>query len=154
MTPWDALLKVQLHPLVWVLLFLLFGPPALMSKTAAKAPGFLGAVGRWNQRRRERVRALPAPLSFAQQQEEIQRLADQYRELHTANAELRQDNKELRAEYDALDKRLDALEADLTQEKRLRWSAIGYIREMWDWARKHLPGTELPEPPQLLQGIL
>ncbi|WGH20835.1 hypothetical protein QLT00_gp52 [Gordonia phage Commandaria] len=36
-----------------LLVFVLFGSPALFSKTASKLPGFLGAAGRWWQRRAE-----------------------------------------------------------------------------------------------------
>lgn len=38
--------------LVWIFLFIAFGPPALVSKTAAKFPSILGATARWWQGRR------------------------------------------------------------------------------------------------------
>ena len=41
--------------LAWLLLFVTFGPPAIVSKTAAKAPSFLGAIARWYQSRKPGV---------------------------------------------------------------------------------------------------
>ncbi|QGH79295.1 hypothetical protein KNU78_gp52 [Gordonia phage Sukkupi] len=48
-----------------LLVFILFGSPALFSKAAAKLPGFLGAAGRWWQRRSENSSATSKVITAA-----------------------------------------------------------------------------------------
>ncbi|MGZ9829844.1 hypothetical protein ACXYTP_23305 [Tsukamurella ocularis] len=121
-------------PLVWLVIFLLVGPPALLSKTAARAPGILGAAARWWHNRE------PATASYRVSQAEIKRLTEMYEAVHE--------------DYDELAKRLDRIEAELTTEKRLRWDAIGYIRVLIDHARRHAPGVAVPDPPERLRDLV
>lgn len=121
-------------PLVWLVIFLLVGPPALLSKTAARAPGILGAAARWWHNRE------PATASYRVSQAEIKRLEELYKGLHDY--------------FEELTKRFDRVEAELTAEKRLRWDAIGYIRVLIDHARQHAPGVEIPPPPERLRDLV
>ena len=128
-------------PLLWLVLFLLVGPPALMSKGGAKLPGVLGWVGRtWQERKEltpEQRRTSP---SYRVGQSEIQRIEENYQRLFEDHGEL-------------VD-RVDKIEKELTTEKRIRWAAIGYIRQLIDALRKHAPDAEVPDPPPLLADIL
>ena len=128
-------------PLLWLVLFLLIGPPALMSKVGAKLPGVLGWVGRtWQERKEltpEQRRTSP---SYRVGQSEIQRIEENYQRLFEDHGEL-------------VD-RVDKIEKELTTEKRIRWAAIGYIRQLIDALRKHAPDAEVPDPPPLLADIL
>lgn len=121
-------------PLVWLVIFLLVGPPALLSKTAARAPGILGAAARWWHNRE------PATASYRVSQSEIKRLEEMYEAVHE--------------DYEELTARLDRLEAELTAEKRLRWDAIGYIRVLIDSHRRHAPDVPIPEPPERLRDLV
>lgn len=121
-------------PLVWLGIFLLVGPPALLSKTAARAPGIFGAAARWWHNRE------PVAASYRVSQSEIKRLESLYDGLH-------QDFEELAA-------RFDRVEAELTAEKRLRWDAIGYIRVLIDSHRRHAPDAPVPTPPERLSDLV
>lgn len=121
-------------PLVWLLIFMAVGPPALLSKTAARAPGVLGSAARWWHNRE------PATASYRVSQAEIQRIREMYAALHKDFADLAE--------------RMDHLEEELTAEKRLRWDAIGYIRILIDSHRRHAPEANVPDPPERLQGIV
>lgn len=121
-------------PLVWLVVFLLIGPPALLSKGAAKLPWIFGAAARWWHGRE------PVAASYRVSQAEIERLERMYEAVHE--------------DYDELARRMDRLEAELTAEKRLRWDAIGYIRVLIDSHRRHAPDATVPAPPERLQGIV
>lgn len=129
------------HPVIWLILFLLVGPPALLSKTAAGLPGLLGTAGRWWQSRE------PATASFRVSQSEIDRLQKDY--------------DRLRGDYDRLvehngeqDGRMDGIERELTDAKTRYWAAIGYIRRLIDALRRHDPDAEIPSPPPELTDII
>lgn len=128
-----------LDPLLWIVLFLLFGPPMLLSKAGAKMPGFLGWAGRkWQAHGIEPDRKSIA--SYQVSQSEIRRVVDDYTRLNT--------------DYGELAERVDRIEEELSREKRIRWAAIGYIRQLIDALRKHAPGAEVPPAPPLLSDIL
>lgn len=135
-------------PLLWLALFILLGPPALMSKAGAKLPGVLGWVGRKWQARKELTPAeRKTSASHRVSQAEIARIAADYGRLNTAYGDLVRENEDR-------DKRLDDFEAEMTVEKRIRWAAIGYIRQLIDSHRKHAPESAIPDPPPLLADIL
>ncbi len=136
---WDKLLES--NPLLWVLFTSLFGPPALMSKTAARIPGFLGWAGRkWQARADQSPDERRVSASFRTSQEEIARIEGNY-------ARLLEDHNELVV-------RVDKIDEELSREKRIRWAAIGYIRVLIDALRKHAPDADVPDPPPLLADIL
>lgn len=147
---------VGVHPLVWLAIFLLLGPPALLSKTAAKLPWIFGWAGRHWRDRAKRQKAAADPVAEAERQSsasheisqaEIKRMARDYARLNARY------NKVIRENIER-DRRLDKFEDEMTEEKRIRWAAIGYIRVLLDSHRKHAPESEIPEPPDLLTGIL
>lgn len=129
------------HPVVALIIVLLVGPPALLSKSAAHLPGVLGATGRWWQRRE------PATASYRISQTEIERISEAYDRVV-------EDYKGLVAHNAEQDARMDALEKDLTEEKRRFWEAIGYIRRLIDALRRHDPDAEIPAIPEMLRDIL
>lgn len=143
---WDKLFET--HPLIWLILFVLLGPPALMSKAGSKLPGVLGWVGRtWQARKELTPEERKTSASHRISQAEIARMAEDYGRLRAAYGELVADNEDR-------DKRLDDFEAEMTVEKRIRWAAIGYIRQLIDSHRKHAPESAIPDPPPLLADIL
>lgn len=121
------------HPIVWLIVFLLVGPPALLSTWAGRLPGVLGAASRW-WRRRE-----PSVAAYHVSQAEIERLVLDY--------------QRIRDDYDSLAGRMDRLEEELTQEKTRSWAAIGYIRRLIDSHRQHAPDADIPQPPESLRDI-
>lgn len=130
-------------PLLWLLIFLIGGPSGLtllLSKGAAKIPGFLGAAARWWQSRE------PAARSYELQQQEIARLDEQYRRLADDADEYR---AQTTARLDTLSRTVADLEAQLTDQKRRFWSAIGHIRRqdavLDDIAPDHPRRPEIPE---------
>lgn len=130
-----------IHPVIWLIVFLLVGPPALLSKTAAKVPGIAGAAGRWWQGRE------PAAASYRVSQAEIERLQQDYNRLRSDYEKLVTHNVEQ-------DARMDALDKDLTEEKTRFWVAIGYIRRLIDSHQRHAPDAEILAPPKELDGII
>ena len=129
-------------PLLWLLIFLIGGPSGitlLLSKGAAKIPGVFGAAARWWQSRE------PAARSYELQQCEIARLDEQYQRLAADAEEYR---TQTTARLDTLARTVADLEAQLTDQKRRFWAAIGYIRrlagELADIAPDH-PHPEVPE---------
>lgn len=143
---WDKLMEQ--HPLVWMILFVFLGPPALLSKAGAKLPGVLGWAGRRWQARGELTPDERRPsASYRTSQAEITRIVGNYERLNAEFAELVSDNEKR-------DAKIDELEGEMTAEKRIRWAAIGYIRQLIDSHRKHAPESAIPEPPALLADIL
>lgn len=59
--------------LVWLILFMAFGPPALVSKTAAKFPSVLGATARWYQARQPKKNEI---VTAANLHEVVEQLVD------------------------------------------------------------------------------
>lgn len=144
-----------IHPLVWLAIFLLLGPPALLSKTAAKLPWIFGWAGRrWRDREKRQKPEAPAAEAERQSsasheisQAEIKRMARDYARLNARYNKVIRENLER-------DRRLDKFEDDMTEEKRVRWAAIGYIRVLIDALRKHAPDADVPDPPPELADIL
>ncbi len=135
-------------PLLWLVLFLLVGPPALMSKAGAKLPGLLGWVGRkWQARKELTPEERRVSASYRVSQAEIARMAADY-------ARISEDYQEMVAANELRDKKIAQLEGEFTAEKRIRWAAIGYIRQLIDALRKHAPDADVPDPPPLLADIL
>lgn len=130
--------------MVWLIVFLLVGPPALLSKGAARLPSFLGAAARWWHSREPREHASG---SYRVSQSEIARITADYERLNRAYGDLVAHNVEQ-------DKRMDNLEAELTEEKRRFWSAIGYIRQLIDSLHRHAPEADIPDPPEMLRNIV
>ena len=120
--------------LVWILIVLLFGPPALGSRVTAKIPGILGAGARWWQDRKAYAVA-----------------ADRTGRLTVELDALRQDWDRVVPE---LHERLTALESELTEEKRRFWAAVGYIRQLVDALRKDDPDVDIPSVPDILRDIV
>lgn len=75
-----------------LLVFILFGSPALFSKTAARLPGILGAAGRWWQRRSE-SNSTTSRVITAQNLERIidERVSEKVGHLEKEVVELRED---------------------------------------------------------------
>lgn len=121
-------------PLVWLVVFLLIGPPALMSKAGAKLPGILGAAGRWWQNR------TPTATSYRVSQEELKRVVDNY--------------ARLRADYDEILAWKTTMETQLTTANRRFWAAVAYIRRLIDALGRHAPDAEMPPPPEMLRDIV
>ena len=120
--------------LVWLAIMLIFGPPALGSKIAARIPGVLGATGRWWQARK-----------IAQvSQDELGRISA---ELH-----------ELRADYDRvvpdLRERVNKLEEALDRAQRRLWAFRDHVRDLKDVLRRHAPDAPLPEPPDEISDLV
>lgn len=128
------------HPVIWLILFLLIGPPALLSKTASGLPGLLGAAGRWWQSKE------PATASYRVSQSEIHRIQGDYDRLSASYKGLVEHNVEQ-------DTRMDGLERELTEAKTRYWAAIGYIRRLIDALRRNDPDGEIPIPPPELSDI-
>lgn len=143
---WERL--IESHPLLGLLLFVIVGPPALMSKAGAKLPGFLGWAGRkWQARAELSPEERRSSTSYRVAEAEIARLAADYERLS-------QDYAEMAAENEEWDRRFARLEGEFTKEKRIRWAAIGYIRQLIDALRKYAPDADVPPPPQALADIL
>ncbi len=120
-------------PLVWLVIFLLIGPPALMSKAGSKLPGLLGAAGRWWQNR-------PTTASYHVSQAELARVVGDY--------------TRLREDYDEIIEWKESMERELTTANRRFWAAVAYIRKLVDFGNRHAPDAEMPPPPELLRDIV
>jgi hypothetical protein len=96
-----------IHPLVWLAVFLIFGPPAIFSKTAAEKFGFFGAAARHvrgRQRRKiiqERDRIIEehamADVAYSQLKTQVDRLA---RQIEDQDKRHKNEMKSLRDEID------------------------------------------------------
>lgn len=130
---------IGIPPLLWLLILLIGGPSGitlLLSKGAAKVPGFLGAAARWWQSRE------PATRSYELQQREISRIDAQYERLERDAAEYRRVTDE---RIDTLSKTVADLEVQLTDQKRRFWAAIGYIRRLAATLDDDHPRPEVPQ---------
>ena len=136
-----------IHPLLWLALFLIFGPPAVVSRTAAKFPSVLGSTARWWQRRQD------AAIEKAEEEHDPEN-SPSYQVSQREIARMRTDYRRLRRDYDELIKRMDRMEQELTDEKRRSWAAISYIRRLIDSHSRHAPGVEIPPPPEVLRDIV
>lgn len=137
-TPW----------LVVVFVVVFFGPPALASKIGAQLPGFLGALGRWWQARKNAADESP---SDRVANREIKRLSESYDRLDRAFEEYRADTDRqlVQMRGDIAD-----LTRQLTAEKNRFWAAIGYVRVLRDAILRIDPSHPIPEPPALLTEYL
>lgn len=127
---WEA--PAGVHWLVWLIVVLLFGPPALGSKAAARIPGVLGVAGRWWQKRKREQVDL----------DELGRLRRQVEALR----------KDWDEQVPTMQRRIDALEDQLTTATRKLWAALDHIRVLTGLLRRHAPGVSIPDPPDELHG--
>ncbi|MFT4087410.1 MAG: hypothetical protein QM658_09695 [Gordonia sp. (in: high G+C Gram-positive bacteria)] len=135
-------------PLLWVLIFLIGGPGTLgllLTKTAARIPGWFGAAGRWWQSRE------PLPASARIDDAEIARLARRYDEL-AQDAE--RDRVNHREEMASVRAEVAELKGSLTLSNQRMWAAIGYVRQLVDAIRRLDPEHPIPEPPDRLRDII
>lgn len=145
MNPHDP--PAGIHPLIWLGIFLIFGPPAVISRTAAKLPSILGATARWWQRRQQKAAEKAAA-------DEPQReCSPSYQVSQQEILRIREDYKRLSEDYVQLKGRVDGLEVELTDEKKRAWAGIGYIRRLIDSHSRHAPGVDIPPPPEVLRDI-
>lgn len=139
---------VDIPWLVWVFLFVLFGPYALASKLGARLPGILGAVGRWWQGRDPEVAAERRDSeSYRIQGEEIARLTVQYERL-------RADWAQQNARLDEFGSQLDRANRQITEVNQRFYTAIGYVRDLVIDFRRKDPEHQPPQPPELLREYL
>ncbi|WP_367582274.1 hypothetical protein [Tsukamurella tyrosinosolvens] len=129
---WDAPAGVPW--LVWLVILLIFGPPALGSKIAARIPGVLGATGRWWQARKI------AHVSH----DELGRIRVELTELH--------------ADYDRvvpdLRERVNKLEEALDTAQRRLWAFRDHVRDLKDTLRRYAPHAPVPAPPEEISDIV
>lgn len=120
--------------LVWLVIMLIFGPPALGSKLAARIPGALGATGRWWQARK-----------IAQVSQD---------ELGRISAELHELRKDYNRRVPDLQKRVNALEAALDVAQRRLWAFRDWSRDLRNSHRLHAPDAPIPEPPEEISDMV
>lgn len=124
-----------------VVLFVLFGSPALFSKSAAKLPSVLGAAARWWQNRQPAMRQdAQRSASFERQEKEIARLGVQY--------------DRISEDYSDLINRVDDLEKKLTETNRRFFAALAYIRYLAATILRIDPQHNVQEPPEILKEFL
>ncbi|MUL47623.1 hypothetical protein FZI85_25255 [Mycobacterium sp. CBMA293] len=121
-------------PLLWLVVFLLVGPPALMSKVGAKLPWVFGAAGRWWQGRTS------STASYRISQEELARVVADY--------------ERIREDYDEMVAWKATMETELTTANRRFWAAVAYIRRLVDFGNRHAPDADMPPLPELLRDIV
>ena len=139
---------VDIPWLVWVFLFIFFGPYALASKLGAKFPGALGWVGRWWQGRDPNVQDdRRESESYRIQGEEIARLTTQYERL-------RRDWAEQNARLDEFGQDLQKANRQITIVNQRFYAAIGYVRDLVIDFRRVDPTHRPPNPPELLKEYL
>lgn len=141
-------LPEDLPPWLTIVLFLLFGSPALFTKAASRLPSVLGAPARWWQGRQPEVRQeVRASAAYARQQKEIERLGEQYDRLEL-------DWREQSDRLDRLEVKLAETEDRLTQTNRRFFSALGYIRELVVTIGRIDPEHRVPDAPDMLREYL
>lgn len=145
----DGALPEGLPSWLIVVLFVLFGSPALFSQMAAKIPGVGGALGRWWQRRREPEirREASIAASYRVQEAEISRLSEQYQRLSDDWAE---QNKRL----DHVEDRLSSAHERLTDTNRKFFALVQYARDLVMDLRRVDPQHVVREPPEVLKEFL
>lgn len=126
-----------------VVLIVILASPGVFSKFAARLPGLFGAAGRWWQNRE------PTTASAIGAAKEIDRLSRDYDRLR---ASTERDRDEYLERLARLDDRVLAMETELEKEKRLRWSAFGYIQVLVMALLR--VGAVVPEAPEELDGLL
>lgn len=122
-------------PLVWLLIMLVFGPPAILSKAAADNFGSLGALARWVRSRR--LRSLESDrdelvarfgiedVAYAALETRLQRLSDQFKE----------QAQQLTDQGESHRKEIDELKVDMVNERRYFEGQIRELRqdnEQWE----------------------
>lgn len=158
MNGWSAI-PPEVPWLIWLLLFVFFGPIALGSKVAARWPGVLGAYGRWRQARR--LRAADADRAD-RNAARLAALEINFKEMQAAHVDqlgVMQDQidaqaKQLKAQAETIAElraAQSATDATLTEVTRKFWDAIGHIRRLTDALRQH---ADIPDAPASLREIL
>ena len=132
-----------------IVLFLLFGSPALFSQFAAKLPGVFGAAGRWWQGKRqpEIRREAERAASYRVQEAEIARISAQYDRMSDAFAE--QSDR-----LDRVEAKLAQTEDRLTETDRRFFVLVGYARELVLDFHKIAPDHPVREAPEVLREYL
>lgn len=139
------------HPLLWVAAILLVGPPMLVSKFAASLPGLFGATARWWRNRRPIREGTVSRGELEDLREDVKRIREERRQ---DNADAEEARRRSREEISSLRSELDLLRRDFTEEKRIRWSAVGYVRVLIDSHLRHAPAAPIPDPPENLRELL
>ncbi|BBZ65837.1 hypothetical protein MINS_12660 [Mycolicibacterium insubricum] len=158
MNGWSAI-PPEIPWLIWLLLFVFFGPIALGSKVAARWPGVLGAYGRWRQARRLRAadadRADRNAARLAALEIDMREMQTTHvRQLDVMQAQLDAQAAQLEAQAATIAQlrvAQAATDATLTEVSQKFWDAIGYIRRLADALAHH---AEVPEPPARLKELL
>ncbi len=156
---WLEHLPYDLPWLVWLLLFVLFGPWALSSKLAAKIPGILGMFGRWRQEQRMRAadsdRADRTAIRLKALEDDLQEMQTSHvKQLDVMQEQLDAQSTQLEAQAEIIAKlRVDqaATDRNLSEVTSKFWAAVGYIRRLADALSRH---AEVPPPPESLRDIL
>lgn len=125
-----------------LVLFLLFGTPALFSQYASKLPSVLGAAGRWWQKRKQPgiLKKAEQAASYRLQEAEISRLSKQYYRLSEDWAEQ--------------SLRIDRLEDKLTETNRRFFVLVRFSQNLISDIRKIDPNHVIREIPELLKDYL
>ena len=131
-----------------IVLFLLFGSPALFSQFAAK-PGVFGAAGRWWQGKRqpEIRREAERAASYLVQEAEIARISAQY-------DRMREDFTDQSDRLDRVEAKLAQTEDRLTETNRRFYALVGYARELVLDFRRIAPDQPVREAPEVLREYL
>lgn len=132
-----------------VVLFILFGSPAVFSQMAAKIPGFAGSLGRWWQGRREPEIRREAQIAASSrvQAAEIARLSEQYDRLS-------KDWAEQNIRLDTVEERLSSAHERLTDTNRRFFALVQYARDLVMDLRRVDPQHVVREPPDALKDFL
>ena len=132
-----------------IVLFLLFGSPALFSQFAAKLPGVFGAAGRWWQGKRqpEIRREAERAASYRVQEAEIARISAQYDRMND-------DFTEQSDRLDRVEAKLAQTEDRLTETNRRFFSLVGYARDLVLDFRRIAPEQPVREAPEALREYL
>ena len=127
--------------MIWLLVFLLIGPPAFGSKVMARVPGVWGTFARWWQERK-----LQAIAHDRVERTELRLLA-----LQRDYTAMQRQLDDTVHQVGVLRRQYDQLSDELTHEKNRYWSAVGYIRKLLDALSTH--SDTIPEPPELLRDV-
>ena len=139
--PIDPTAPAGINPLLWLIIFLLIGPPMLLAKTAAKIPGFVGTLARWWRNRQPEVQAdVKLSEAWQRQDREIKRLSSAY--------------DSISEDYTELAGRVDELDRKLSEVTRRFFAALGHIRVLAAIIRRIDPQHEIPDPPTELREYL
>lgn len=132
-----------------IVLFVLFGTPAVFSKVAARLPGVFGATGRWWQSRREPEirREADRAASYRVQAAEIARLSEQYERL-------KEDWSQQNTRIDSVELNLAEAQDRLTATNRRFFALVQYARNLVVDIQRIDPEHVIREAPDALKEYL